>query len=242
MAEIEDLLSDLMLSTHTCTPGCGCEGDFVITAATVTHWLDDFGEEFGRIALAQVDALLAKGPDVELVIDRCRAAAPGTTSTWLLRWRAAIDEALRDFSLADLPTVEDAQRACELARTGASKARRRLDEREQRVRDAARQDPRWLAAEQAVQRAWAKRPYQADEGTRAEALADIEAAKQIMAPIEEACRARLPEHRDAVQRLRAAEIAWAEAEQRLKRALLVTATDSPTHRPTDPTSLSRQPG
>lgn len=237
MAEIiEDPLSDLMLSTHTCTPSCGCEGDFVITAARVTHWLDDFGEEFGRIALGQVDELLAKGPNVELVIDRCRAAPVGTASGWLLRWRAAIDEALRAFSLADLPTVEGAHRACELARKGVDKARRRLDEREQRVRDAARQDPRWLAAEQAVHRAWAKRPSQADESTRVKAMAEIEAAKQIMAPIEEVCRARLPEHRDAVERLRAAEIAWAVAGQRLKRARLVAAASTSTQRPTDVTS------
>lgn len=94
---IEDPLWDLMLSTHSCHPGCGCGGDFFIKPLLISRWLDEFGEEFGRIALRQVDDLLAMGPSMEgAVVDQRfrRFSAPETVTTWLQRWRSAISVAL----------------------------------------------------------------------------------------------------------------------------------------------------
>ncbi|MDB5294592.1 MAG: hypothetical protein JWO31_575 [Phycisphaerales bacterium] len=193
----EDPLRDLMLSTHTCTPRCGCSGDFVITPRAISRWIDEFGVEFGHVALGQVDALLSAGQ------------AGG--SAWLLRWRVAIDEALR----ADIADAE-ADRAT--ARRRVREARMRWAERERRAIGAARQYPAWRAAKVAAARAASKRRRANDDGTRARAYAETEAARRVIMTVEDACRLQDPAHRAAAASRRAAEDAVSEAERRLKRA------------------------
>jgi hypothetical protein len=217
---IENPLSDLMLSTHTCTPSCGCDGDFVVTADSIGPWLDEFGEEFGRIALRQVDDLLAKGPSLEpevISFRNKRFKPPETSMTWLTRWRVAIEEALRQLALAEVLTVEDAEAVCEVARANLYRARCRLSEREQVVRGVARQNPEWCAAEERRNRAWKKRRTRR-EARRAKAEAELEASQQVMKPIEDALRAGDAGYQDAVRGIQAAELALFEAQRGVLRA------------------------
>src|ERR671913_201843 len=94
---IEDPLWDLMLSTHGCVPSCGCDADFAIEPNVIRGWIEEFGEEFARVALGQVDELLGQGPSIQDAVGKQRNhwfREPETVTEWLTRWRVAIAEAL----------------------------------------------------------------------------------------------------------------------------------------------------
>jgi hypothetical protein len=231
---IEDPLWDLMLSTHTCTPGCGCDGDFVIGPETTSYWIDELGEEFGRFALRQVDELLTKGPGIEqeVAAQRCKGfRPPETVTSWLLRWRSAIEDGLRASAAAEVLPLDEARAADEAARRDEFEARQRWNDREWIALEAAGQDPRWRAAHEVVKLELRKQFRRGDYEAKAESLYKVEVAAQIMRPIEEACRARDPEHRAAAQRLEAAQLARLEAERRLMRAVTAAAASASSPQP-----------
>lgn len=221
--DIDEPLWDLMCSTHSCHPDCGCDGDFYISADAVASWLDDFGEEFGRLALAQVDERVAGAGPADFWSKR--------GPTWWPQWRAAIEEGLRRFLAADTPTVEEAAVARAAADEHLSRARRWFRAAEQRALESARQDPAWQDADRAarralltslkVQRSFDQGP--AVQAIRAKASAEIDAAAKVTTPIEDACRANDSGCREAAEQVRAAEAAASEASRRLRRAMTAAA-------------------
>ena len=230
---IDDPLWDLMLSTHGCDPSCGCDADFHIDPRGIGGWIDDFGEDFARAALRQLDDLIARGRSIEDAVGLQRNRLfrpPETVTAWLLRWRPAIERALRDFLAEDVPAVAEAEATRAAASDDLAAARQRWREREQLATYAAREDPRWSATEQEQRRALRKllklrQPR--DPATEAKLKSVLESARAVMAPIEEACRARDPQHAAAARELRAAESALAEAERRLRRATARAAEARP---------------
>jgi hypothetical protein len=100
---IDHPLWDLMLSTHGCDPGCGCDADFAIEPTLIRAWIGEFGEDFGLTALRQIDELLGCGRAIEeAVADQRnqRFRRPETVTNWLTRWRIAIVTALGDRAAA----------------------------------------------------------------------------------------------------------------------------------------------
>lgn len=222
---IDDPLWDLMLSTHGCTPSCGCNADFHIDPRAIGGWIDDFGEDFTRFALRQVDGLLVHGRAIEeaVGVQRNQPFRPHETVTaWLLHWRLAIEQALRDFLAEDVPPVAEAEATRAAARDALFAARRRWTEREQRAIEAAKQDPNWGAAEQVQRRAMRRLLRIKAEDAKAKPRAALSSARAVMDPVEEACRAQDPDHAASAQALWAAQSALLEAERRLRRAIART--------------------
>jgi hypothetical protein len=222
---IDDPLWDLMLCTHGCTPECGCEADFSIEPDAIGGWIDDFGEEFARFALKQLDSLIARGREIQDAVaqQRCRRfRAPETVTEWLLRWRPAIETALHDFLTEEVPTMADAEATCNAARDAVHAKRRWLSEREQLSTEAFRRDPQWISASKAWTRAFRrlqKARRARDPAAEAGSQAELDSARALMAPIEDAARSQDPEHAIAKHRLRDAELAELEARRKLGRTI-----------------------
>lgn len=221
---IEDPLWELMLYTHGCFPSCGCGVDFVIDAQLIGGHIEWIGEEAARLALRQLDDLISRGDTVEEAVGRqCNRIfrPPETLAKWLRRWRVAIAEALRDFRPIELPPVAEAE-AVRLAATIARfAAQGRWNEQEQRAKDLARQNPDWCAADQIARRAYRKllKPQRSiDPDAKAKLQATIDSARAVMDPIEAACRSRDSQYAAAVEELKVAQNAEAEARSRLALA------------------------
>lgn len=169
---------------------------------------------------------------------------PETVTAWLLRWRPAIEQALRDFLAEDIPAVADAEAARAAASDALVAARQRWREREQLGMYAAREDPHWAASEEEQRRALRKLRelrHPRDPAAEATLKSDLESARAVMAPIEEASRARDPQHAAAARELRAAESALAEAERRLRRATARAAGARPSASPGNPPMHRTEP-
>lgn len=210
-----------MLATHPCVPGCGCGADFVIDPRSIGCQIDWVGDDAVRLALRQLDDLIARGHAIEEPIcvqcDRF-PRPPDTVRAWLLRWRSTIEQALRDFRPECLPTVAEAEAERAAAADALFAVRRRLFELERVALEAARQDPTWCASAQVHGRAWRKlmklrRPR--DPSVESKLNATMEAARAVMGPIEEACRARDPQHAATTRELQVAESALEETNRRL---------------------------
>jgi hypothetical protein len=146
---------------------------------------------------------------------------PETVVAWLQRWRPAIEQALLDFLAEDVRSIAGAEAGRWAARASVDAAKKRWREREQHAMYAVREDARWRAGESAQGQAF-KRLMKAKKAGDADAVAkwtaELNSARLAMGPIEEAYRARDPEHVAVSAELHAAESALADAERRLTRA------------------------